>query len=96
MAPIRTRSDGTLVAMKLPPAEPDIPATPSGDNRAENRPADAAADEGERRQEAARRQARLERIFGTEPLSTRDDLPDPERNTDADEWYRENRPPHHG
>jgi len=78
--------------MKLPPAEPEVPATPDGDNRA----ADTAAGEAERRQEAARRQARLERIFGTEPMSTRDDLPDPEPSSGADDWYRENRPPHHG
>jgi hypothetical protein len=95
VAPIRTRSDGTLVAMKLPPAEPAVPE-PSGDDRAADHAADTAADEVERRQAAARRLARLERIFGTEPLSTRDDLPDPEPSASSDDWYRENRPPHYG
>jgi hypothetical protein len=39
--------------------------------------------------------ATLDRIFGTEPQSTRDDLPDPEIPTSRDDWYQENRPPHH-
>ena len=40
--------------------------------------------------------AELERIFGTEPTSTRDDLPDQEVRRAEDSWYLENRPPHHG
>lgn len=43
--------------------------------------------------------AELERIFGTDPVSTKDDLPDPEvpSGRDAGEsWYLDNRPPHHG
>lgn len=43
--------------------------------------------------------AELDRIFGTDPVSTRDDLPDPEipSGRDAGEaWYLDNRPPHHG
>ena len=41
----------------------------------------------------------LDRIFGVDPVSTRDDLPDPEvpAGRDAGEsWYLDNRPPHHG
>ena len=40
--------------------------------------------------------AALDRIFGTAPLSTRDDERDPEPARSADDWYQENRPPHHG
>lgn len=43
--------------------------------------------------------AELERIFGTDPVSTRDDLPDPAGPSDRDateSWYLDNRPPHHG
>ncbi len=43
--------------------------------------------------------AELARIFGTDPVSTRDDLPDPEpasARDNADAWYLANRPPHHG
>ncbi len=42
--------------------------------------------------------AELDRIFGSDPVSTRDDLPDPEipAGRDAESWYLENRPPHHG
>ena len=41
----------------------------------------------------------LERIFGTDPVSTRDDLPEPEvpsGRDPAEAWYLDNRPPHHG
>ena len=43
----------------------------------------------------------LDRIFGTTPTSTRDDLPEPGEgqasdNRNGDDWYLENRPPHHG
>jgi hypothetical protein len=41
----------------------------------------------------------LDRIFGSDPVSTRDDLPDPEPTADRDateSWYLANRPPHHG
>ena len=74
--------------MNLPPAEPDEPVAPTG--------VGAADDDPERLLEAARKRARLERIFGSEPLSTRDDLPDPEPGRSADDWYRDNKPPHHG
>lgn len=40
--------------------------------------------------------AELERIFGTDPVSTRDDLPEPEVPHGRDSWYLDNRPPHHG
>lgn len=41
----------------------------------------------------------LDRIFGTDPVSTRDDLPEPEvpsGRDPAEAWYLDNRPPHHG
>lgn len=41
----------------------------------------------------------LDRVFGVDPVSTRDDLPDPEipaGRDPAESWYLDNRPPHHG
>lgn len=43
--------------------------------------------------------AELDAIFGTDPVSTRDDLPEPDIATGrdaAESWYLDNRPPHHG
>ncbi|MTD12582.1 hypothetical protein GIS00_01310 [Nakamurella sp. YIM 132087] len=41
--------------------------------------------------------ALLDRIFGTTlPEVTRDELPERSESRGTDDWYRENRPPHHG
>jgi hypothetical protein len=44
------------------------------------------------------RKARLARIFGdTMPETTSDERdPEPRSGAQTDEWYRANRPPHHG
>ena len=62
-------------------------------------PSDAAVLPGAAASRRRPTRAELDRIFGVDPVSTRDDLPDPEVPTGrdpAEAWYLENRPPHHG
>ncbi|WP_111767755.1 hypothetical protein [Nakamurella deserti] len=82
--------DRSVVPADGPPEPPADPgATPTGSTTA---PPPAGST-------PVRSRAELDRIFGTDPVSTRDDLPDPEvpsGRDPAEAWYLENRPPHHG
>jgi hypothetical protein len=72
----------------------NLPADPPTDHRPEPlRPAGARAAD-----QAARRR-RLDRIFGEVLPEVTGDERNPEvapESSDADRWYLENRPPHHG
>ena len=81
---------------------------PASDPTAEGQDADPPAGPADARSHVAPEQSRpavtrrkLDEIFGELlPSVTRDELDDPTEegacHADADRWYRDNRPPHHG